>query len=97
MHRSDHQIGITPIILKRAGYYLSLGVGVYHPNHPHFDKVVVSSTYSLTANPENDLEWSQGALVAFYKDDRRVRWVDFGCRVTGVGGDSIIREVREDG
>lgn len=90
---SDHALGITPILIKRAAYYLSLGIGEYTPDHPHFDKVVVSKLYDIVNNPENPFEWSMGIVVAFYKDGRKIRWIDFGARVTGAGGDPILREV----
>lgn len=93
MHRSDHLIGLTPILIKRAGYYLSLGIGEYFPEHPHYDKVLVEQSYDMRSNPENDTEWSQGLTVSFYKQNRRIRWMDFGCRMTGAGGDAILREV----
>lgn len=90
---NDHLIGITPILIRRAAYYLKLGEGEYQPNHPHYDKVVVSTSYELAQNPDRPEEWSQGALVAFYKDGRRIRWIEFGCRVVGAGGDPILRKV----
>jgi hypothetical protein len=93
MHKVDHLTGITPIVLRRAGYYLALGVGEYFPKHPHYDKVVVETLYDITPNPLNDTEWSQGMTVSFYKNNRRIRWIDFGCRVTGAGGDQIMKEV----
>jgi len=93
MLSSDHYIGITPIVLKRAAYYLSLGIGEYFPEHPHFDRVTVEKIYEFTQNPENTYEWSQGVVVSFYKDKRRLRWVDFGCRVIGAGGDPILTKV----
>jgi len=91
--KDDHMMGITPITLRRAGYYLSLGTGVYYPDHPHFDQVVVEQTYPVTQHPEVSAEWSQGMQINFYKDGRRVRWVEFGCRLVGAGGDAILHEV----
>ena len=90
---SDHAIGVTPILIKRAAYYVALGLGEYVPNHPHYDRVVVSKIYDVAPNPDNPFEWSLGLVVTFYKDNRRVRWVDFSCRLTGAGGDTILKEV----
>jgi len=92
----DHRIGITPILLRRAAYYLTLGEGTYFPDHPHFDKVVVRKSYNFTQNPYTENEWSLGLEVAFYQNERRVRWVEFGCRTVGAGGDDILRVVNED-
>ncbi len=89
----DHRIGITPILLRRAGYYLGLGFGTYYPDHPHFDKVVVDKLYPITQNPANPNEWSLGSSVSFFFEGRRIRWVEFGCRLTGAGGDEILKLV----
>jgi hypothetical protein len=86
-------MGITPIIIRRASYYLRLGEGEYLPVHPHYDKVIVDKLYALTANPANKDDWAFGTCVSFYKDGRRVRWVEFGCHVIGAGGDALLREV----
>lgn len=95
MKRLDQSIGITPITIKRAAYYLSLGVGEYFPEHPHFDKVVVHKLYDVMPNPHNDSEWSIGIRVDFYLNQRIVRWIEFGCRLTGAGGDPIFRKVED--
>lgn len=93
--RDDHRIGLTPLMIRRAAYYLKLGQGDYYPCHPHFDKVVVSTSYDIR-QPCSDVggdEWSQGMLVSFYKEGRRIRWLEFGCRLVGAGGDSIVKPV----
>ena len=96
MHKDDHRMGVTPILLKRAGYYLCLGEGEYYPNHPHFDKVTVTRVYDIMPNPINENEWGLGLRVSFFKEDREIRWVEFGCRTVGVGGDDILRKVEAD-
>lgn len=92
-NKEDHLAGITPIVIRRAAYYLSLGEGEYFPEHPHYDKVTVERTYDITQNPLDELEWSMGMIVNFHKDGRRVRWIEFGCRLIGAGGDPIVQEV----
>jgi hypothetical protein len=87
----NHRIGITPILLRRAAYYVTLGEGTYFPDHPHFDKVVVERLYDFKQNPLDPIEWSLGLTVAFFYKGRRVRWVEFGCRTIGAGGDDIMR------
>jgi hypothetical protein len=94
--KDDHRIGVTPILLRRAGYYLSLGVGEYFPTHPHFDKVTVATLYDIMPNPINETEWGLGMRVSFFKHERLVRWVEFGCRTVGAGGDDILRKVDEE-
>jgi len=96
MTTDDHRIGITPIVLRRAAYYLALGEGIYFPDHPHFDRVVVRKSYAFAQNPNNAREWSLGVEVAFYRNKRKIRWVEFGCRTVGAGGDDILRVIQED-
>ena len=90
MHKEDHRVGITPIVMRRAAYYLTLGLGDYFPDHPHFDNVRVEKLYDIKQHPENEMEWALGVKVSFYKNGRCIRWIDFGCRTTGAGGDSIV-------
>jgi len=87
----DRLMGITPILLRRAAYYLGLGEGTYFPDHPHFDKVVVSKLYDFMQNPQDPMEWSVGFVVSFYQKEHKARWVEFGCRTIGAGGDSVLK------
>lgn len=91
MSKEDHRIGITPIVIRRAAYYLTLGVGEYYPNHPHFDRVTVERLYDITPNSDNDMEWSMGMVVSFWQGPHKTRWIEFGCKTTGAGGDSILK------
>lgn len=93
MFKDDHRIGITPIVLRRAAYYLTLGVGEYFPEHPHHDKVVVENIYDFQPNPTNENEWGMGFRVSFYQESVCKNWVEFGCHTIGVGGIPILREV----
>lgn len=96
MHKEDHLIGVTPLVMRRAAYYLTLGVGEYITEHPHYDKVRVEKLYDVTPNPHNDLEWSMGMIVSFFKQEQRLRWVEFGCRTTGAGGTPIVKEITNE-
>lgn len=96
MHKEDHRIGITPILIRRAAYYLTLGVGEYFPEHPHFDRVTVEQLYPVIQHPDNEMEWSLGMVVSFYEGAHKLRWLEFGCRTTGAGGDPIIKEVTSE-
>ncbi len=93
LRKEDHRIGITPILLRRAAHYLLLGEGTYLTNHPHFDKVIVKRIYDLKQSALNDAEWGLGVQVSFYQGDHCNRWVEFGCRTVGAGGDEIIKKV----
>lgn len=96
MKVSDHSMGITPILIRRAAYYALLGIGEYITTHPHFDKVVVSQLYEVTPNPANNGEWSFGIKIQFFYQGRCVRWVEFSSRLTGAGGDSILKKVEDN-
>ena len=81
------------MLKRRAFHYLLRGAGRYASDHPAYDAVVVKSLYDW-ATPEDDAIPSQGGVVVeFHKDGKRVRWVEFGCRVIGGGGQPIVHEV----
>lgn len=81
------------MLKRRAFHYLLRGVGTYVSDHPAFDTVVVKPLYDWKAPPDEAIPGQGGAVVEFHKDGKRVRWVEFGCRVVGGGGDPIVREV----
>lgn len=97
MSHTERLIGLTPVIKRVAYYYLRLGEGEYVPDggkHPHYNKIVVRELYEFKENPVVEGEHSGGMVVEFYKDDRRIRWVEFRCQVIGGGGDAIIKRVK---
>jgi hypothetical protein len=70
------------------------GVGVHPIDNPQYDKVEVKELYGWMPNPEADFEPSEygaGLVVNFFKNNRRVRYVEFGVRYVGGGGDEAIR------
>jgi hypothetical protein len=90
-------LGLTPALQRIAYYYLRLGEGEYVPdggNHPHYTKVVVRELYEFKGNPRNTEERSGGIVVEFFKEDHRIRWVEFRCQVVGGGGEAIIKRVK---
>ena len=95
--RTDHKLGHTPMLKRTAFHYLQKGLGEHISIDPSYDKVIVKSLYDWTtpvAVTDNDDIPSQGGIVVeFWKDGRRVRWIDFTCRVGGGGGAPIMREV----
>lgn len=97
MSTTERIIGLTPMIKRIAYYYLRLGEGIYAPdggNHPHYNRVVVRELYDFRENPKVEGEHAGGMIVEFFKDDRRIRWVDFRCQVIGGGGEAIIKRVK---
>lgn len=81
-------------MLKRmAFHYLLKGLGEHPSVEPAYDKVVVKSLYDWSTPHDETIPSQGGAVVEFWKDGRRVRWVDFSCRVTGGGGPPVLREV----
>lgn len=93
--RAETVLGLTPVLKRMAHYYLCLGYGEYQPqNHPHYNRVVVRELYEFIENPQTPGEHAGGVLVEFFQDDRRIRWVEFKCQVTGGGGDAVIKRVK---
>ena len=88
-------LGLTPAFKRIAHYYLCLGFGEYVPdNHPHYDQVVVRPLYEFMENPQVPGEYAGGTVVEFFKEKRRVKWVEFRCEVIGGGGDDAIKRVK---
>jgi hypothetical protein len=81
------------MLKRRAFNYLLKGTGTYPSDHPAYDSVVVKPLYDWVTPTDENLPSQGGAVVEFHKDGKRVRWVEFGCRVIGGGGEPIIREV----
>lgn len=93
MHKEDHRVGVTPIIMRRAGYYAARGIGEYTLDHPHYDKVTVTQLYPITPSPTDIFEWAFGLRVTFYRAGIVQRWVEFSSRTSGVGGRPLMRSV----
>jgi hypothetical protein len=93
--RVDHKLGLTPMLKRLAFYYLQRGVGEYtgEPLPAIYTKIVVRSLYDWKTPSDPELPSQGGVVVEFFRGERRVRWVEFGCRVIGGGGDPIVREV----
>jgi hypothetical protein len=89
--RVEHLLGLTSALRRVAWAYLRRGEGTYSTDLLGYDRVIVRELYALQspdgAPPQG------GMVVEFWRDGRRVRWLDFGVRVTGGGGDPILREV----
>ena len=94
MATSAQLLGITPYILRLASYYACLGLGVYVPQgYAQFDKVVVDVAMPWKPDEQNALNSMLVLRVAFYKGDHRYKFIEFGLRPEGFGGDPIVREV----
>lgn len=81
------------MLKRRAFHYLQRGVGRFESDHPAYDVVVVKPLYDWKMPQDDSIPGQGGMVVEFHKDGRRVRWVEFGCRVIGGGGEPIVREV----
>lgn len=96
MNKAQHLVGMTPNLMRIAYYYLRLGEGEYAPDgghHPHYNKVIVRQLYEFKESDRVEGTYAGGMIVEFFKDNRRVRWLEFNCGVVGFGGDAIVREV----
>jgi len=97
MSRTETLLGLTPAFQRIAYYYLRLGEGEYTPDggrHPHYDMVIVRELYEFKENPQVPEERSGGMIVEFFKEKRRVRWLEFRCQVVGGGGEAVIKRVK---
>lgn len=96
MSKAEQRLGLTPMIKRIAYYYLRFGEGIYTPDggrHPHYNRVVVRELYEFKENTQVEGEHAGGMIVEFFKDNRRIRWVEFRCQVVGGGGEALIRRV----
>jgi hypothetical protein len=93
MSRFDHLLGLTPVFKRLAFHYLQRGLGSHAIDHPQYDKVVVRPLYDWQTSTDENLPSQGGVVVEFHRANKRVRWVEFGCRVVGGGGEPIVREV----
>lgn len=81
-------------MMKRTAFhYLLKGAGEHASILPSYDKVVVRSLYDWQTPQDDNLPSQGGIVVEFWRAGKRVRWVDFGCRVVGGGGEMVLREV----
>lgn len=93
--RAEHRAGLTPILKRLAFYYLGKGVGTHRiENHPSYDEAVVRQLYDFAVPEalEDDLPPQGAFVVEFRSGGRRIRWVEFGVRCIGGGGEPIMRE-----
>lgn len=91
--RSDHAIGLTPMLKRQAFHFLLKGTGTHASIDPAYDKVVVRSLYDWQTPADGSVPSQGGVIVEFWRDGARIRWVDFGCRAVGGGGPPTLREV----
>ena len=95
MSKTETLLGLTPVQKRMAHYYLCSGYGEYTPqDHPQYDKVIVRELYPFGENPRKQGEHAGGAVVEFYREDRKVKWIEFRCQVVGGGGEAVIRRVK---
>lgn len=93
MNRIEHKLGLTPVFKRLAFNYLQRGIGEHPIVHPQYDKVMVRSLYDWKSPVDESVPSQGGVVVEFFRAGMRVRWVEFGCRVIGGGGEPIIHEV----
>lgn len=94
LDKENHRMGITPILLRRAAFYLSLGIGEYTPSHPIYDKIRVLELYPMQPEPKNPENWSIGFRIDFCQNNRVLQFVEFSAKVTGAGGVSFLKEIK---
>jgi hypothetical protein len=92
MSRVEHKLGLSPVLKRLAFNYLKLGIGSHAIEHHIYDEVQVSELYEWHAPENRDLQPRGGLVVAFCREGKRIRWVEFSCSFIGGGGAAIMRE-----
>lgn len=89
--RTEHLLGLTPVLWRAAFYFLRRGVGDHPTDVLGYDLVRVRVLYDWVV--PDGAPGQGGFVVEFWRGGEKIRWVEFGCRAIGGGGDPIIREV----
>ena len=93
MSNIETRLGLTNILKRLAYSFLCKGFGRHPIDHPLYDLVEVAELYPWQANPECTDESGAGIRVTFFRDGERIRWVEFGVRFAGGGGDEAIFQI----
>jgi len=96
MKHVDRRLGLTNILKRLAYSYLLKGLGRHPIEHEVYDEVEVSELYPWKPDPtsSDSGEYGAGVRVSFYRQKKRVRWVEFSIRNTGGGGDEAFFRVK---
>lgn len=90
----ETRLGLTNVLKRLAYSFLCEGFGRRKIDHNLYDEVEVSELYPWKANPECTDEHGAGIKVTFFRDGKRIRWVEFGVRFAGGGGDESIFRIK---
>lgn len=91
MTQIETRLGLSNILKRLAYYYVLKGIGTHPIDNPQYDKVEVKELYGWQPNPEAEEEYGAGLVVNFLKNNKRIRYVEFGVRYVGGGGDEAIK------
>lgn len=95
MTRAETKLGLTPITKRLAYYFVCCGVGRYAMiDHPHYDEAIVKELYPWNPNPQNENEYGAGLCVTFYRNNEKIRYVEFNIRCVGGGGQEAICRIK---
>ena len=87
---TSRRLGVTPLLLRLAWNYALKGTATHYINHKHYDNDKVEVLYPWKSCGED----SQGGIrVSFRVKEKVARYVEFSCKVSGFGGDSLIKSV----
>ena len=90
MSNTDTRLGTTPILQRLAYSFLCRGLGLYPTKHGEYDTVIVRELYPWTQNPTASDEYGGGIVVEFYSCSKKKRYVEFGVRRVGGGGEDAV-------
>ena len=86
--KAGKKLGITPILVRLAWSYVLKGLGRYYVEHSDYDNVVVEKLYNWRIVEGIG---QGGFKVKFNRGKETLRYVEFGCRLVGGGGEEIIK------
>lgn len=93
MKGTEIRLGLTNPLKRLAYYFLTKGFGSYPLDHAVYDRVDVEELYQWMPNPEDGHQHGGGIRVTFYRQEKRIRWVEFAVRDVGGGGDPAVFSV----
>jgi hypothetical protein len=89
----EYRTGLTPLLLRLAQHYVTLGVGTHPCNSLGYDEVVVSVSreWDNHALPGDPPAYFMEFKVELYRDGRLHNWVEFKVHMTGGGGQPAFK------
>ncbi len=92
------QLGLTPITVRLAAAYLRKGEGVFACDQLGYDKVSSQIIRFWGANHtdvQSVFDYTMEWRITFFREEKRVRSVDFTLRMSGGSGEPAFKVLEE--